>query len=66
MGTARVVVDASHCVGCGECEDACPGGCISLVDGVAAARSAGCVLCQLCVDVCPQGAVEAVREGAGE
>lgn len=50
------IVNASECVGCGACADACPQGAI-VVDDIAVIDEAKCVECGACVDECPAGAL---------
>ena len=56
--TARVVVAADACVGCGHCLQACPHGVFSFESGKAVASNAGpCSLCGRCVQVCQPQAI---------
>jgi len=59
MAAARylAVVDADACSGCGDCEDRCQVGAIS-VDADIAEVSDGCIGCGLCVTSCPSDAIE--------
>ena len=51
-------VDASKCVGCGLCVDACAYGALSLEGGRAKLVEALCKGCGTCVAACPTGALE--------
>lgn len=56
-----------QCIGCGQCANVCPNGCISLstpdsgLAGMAtpeiSARAKGCILCMACTQVCPTDAL---------
>jgi electron transfer flavoprotein alpha subunit len=46
-----LIVDCDKCIGCGVCEDNCPFGAISVVDGCAVVGDT-CTLCGTCVDEC--------------
>ena len=54
-----VVVNEEECTGCQTCEDVCPVGAISMVDGVAKIDPDTCSECLSCIDECP---VEAISE----
>ena len=49
-------VDASLCVACGNCAEACPQDAIT-VDDIAVIDPSKCVDCGVCVDECPSGAI---------
>jgi len=53
-----VTVDIDKCVGCGECEDVCSFGAISIVDDKAVIDQDTCTLCGACAEACPEGAIE--------
>ena len=55
-------IDATHCIGCGACVDACPEGDVLAVIGGTAAIVNGhkCVGHGLCADACPVGAIAIV------
>jgi len=57
-------IDIDKCIGCGECEEVCSFGAISVVDEKAKVDPETCTLCGTCVDTCPEGAleIEAVEE----
>jgi len=62
--TGAVVVDAELCIGCGDCEEACPLGMIKMVDKTAHK----CDLCggdPLCIKECPAGALSLVKGEEG-
>ena len=59
-------VDPDRCTGCGACEDRCPTGAISLVQGVATIDPSKCTQCETCFDVCPNGAIMVVTEPVAE
>ncbi|OLN27676.1 Ferredoxin [Desulfovibrio sp. DV] len=50
-------IDASICVGCGECVSVCPSGVLALSNGLARVVAARCIGCGHCQAVCPAGAV---------
>ena len=50
------VVDVDLCDSCGQCEEACPEGAISIPD-VAHVDGARCNGCALCLPACPPGAL---------
>jgi len=63
-----LIIDHEKCIGCGECEQVCTFGAISLEDGRAVSDPESCTLCGACVDACPEGAIEITGEastGAG-
>ena len=51
-------IDLDKCIGCGECEEVCSFGAISVVDEKAQVDAELCSLCGTCVDTCPEGALE--------
>ncbi len=51
-------IDKDKCTGCGECEEVCAFGAISIKDDVAEIDHDTCTLCGTCVDTCPSGALE--------
>ncbi len=55
-------VDARKCVGCGECEEWCRGGAISIQDVEGRPQSVinpeNCVGCAECILTCPEGAIK--------
>jgi electron transfer flavoprotein alpha subunit len=53
-----VTVDLEKCIGCGECEDVCTFGAISVVDEKAVVDQDTCTLCGACEEACPEGAIE--------
>ncbi len=57
-----VTVDIEKCVGCGECEDVCTFGAISIVDEKAVVDQDVCTLCGACAEACPEGAIEVKGE----
>ena len=50
-------IDASVCVGCGECVSVCPSGVLAVPNGLAEVVAEGCIGCGHCQAVCPVGAV---------
>ncbi len=58
-------VDKTRCVGCGRCEEVCPHGVLSLVDGKAAiVGRERCMECGACRMNCPVNAIQ-VSSGVG-
>jgi len=51
-------IDKDKCTGCGECEEVCAFGAISIKEDVAEVDHDSCTLCGTCVDTCPSGALE--------
>jgi formate hydrogenlyase subunit 6/NADH:ubiquinone oxidoreductase subunit I len=53
------VIDRATCTACGDCVDACPSGCLSLVEGmeVPLVDAGACVRCGRCVIACGEEAV---------
>jgi formate hydrogenlyase subunit 6/NADH:ubiquinone oxidoreductase subunit I len=52
---ARVISD--ECIGCGSCEECCPVGAISEVDGRFSINASECIDCGACEGGCPVGAI---------
>ncbi|HVP57582.1 MAG TPA: DUF362 domain-containing protein [bacterium] len=57
----RPVVNATSCVGCGDCVRGCPASAIGLDGGKAVVTYAKCVACLCCIEVCPAGAIDALK-----
>lgn len=57
---AKVTVDASTCVGCGLCEQACPDVFEVQADGVAHVKASGCSSCDVkeIAGQCPVNAIK--------
>lgn len=51
------VVDATRCIGCGVCINACPNNAVRLVDGKAVVDPGKCKAVGNCQKVCPVGAI---------
>ena len=63
----------ARCIGCGQCGDVCPNGCIQFdqtASGIGAPylrlRERACILCMLCTRACPTGALQPVPSDSGE
>jgi ferredoxin len=56
-GYVSAIADAD-CIGCGDCESACPFDAILLEDGIACILREKCMGCGVCVDVCSQEALQ--------
>lgn len=54
------VVDAEICSSCGQCEEVCPVGAISVYD-VACVDREKCTGCGSCVDACPNAAISMLK-----
>ena len=54
---AYLTVEASHCMGCGECARVCNGDAITIVANKAIIDPAKCIRCGKCVKVCPYEAI---------
>jgi uncharacterized Fe-S center protein len=50
-----VVTDG--CIGCGECEEICPGDAVKIEDGAAHVTYSKCIRCFCCHEVCPENAI---------
>jgi ferredoxin len=59
-------VEATACVGCGDCIDRCHFGALSLRDGLCAVDPARCMGCGLCAVACAFDALSLVRRPEGE
>ena len=51
-------VDKEKCVGCGACQEACPGEAIEIKDGKAVVDEDKCLSCGACEGECPQEAIK--------
>jgi ferredoxin len=58
----RAQVEASICIGCESCLDACNFQALSLVDGFASIDGVACMGCGICVDHCVEGALSLERD----
>jgi uncharacterized protein (DUF362 family)/ferredoxin len=57
--TARPVIAASRCTGCGTCVASCPPGAMATGGaGIPRIDSSRCIRCYCCQELCPAGAVE--------
>ncbi|MFA5144524.1 MAG: DUF362 domain-containing protein [Candidatus Omnitrophota bacterium] len=59
------VVYEQKCIGCGECEKACPVKAISLKNNKAFIDSLKCIGCATCIAVCPSVAIDVNWEAGG-
>jgi uncharacterized protein (DUF362 family)/Pyruvate/2-oxoacid:ferredoxin oxidoreductase delta subunit len=53
--------DPAACTGCRKCEEICPEGAISIVDGAARVDLSRCIRCYCCHELCEQDAIELER-----
>lgn len=56
IGTVRPELIEEKCIQCGECEDICPAGAISL-DPLPTVAADKCISCFCCAEGCPEGAL---------
>lgn len=56
IGTVRPLLDEEKCIQCGECEDICPAGAMSL-DPLPKVDPDKCISCFCCAEGCPEGAL---------
>lgn len=57
---ARITIDASKCVGCGDCVRVCPATIFKLEKGKAEPikeKAADCLECHACEILCPKGVI---------
>jgi uncharacterized Fe-S center protein len=59
------IVYEQKCVGCGECEKACPVNAISLKNNKAVIDGLKCIGCATCIAVCPYAAIDVNWESGG-
>ncbi|MCE5196160.1 MAG: nitroreductase family protein [Negativicutes bacterium] len=52
-----IQINSELCNGCGLCRGDCFAGCITMINGKAAAAESGCMQCGHCVALCPQQAI---------
>lgn len=57
-GSAKPIVFAENCIGCSDCEKACPEGAITVKSGKAIVDYNSCYGCDLCVAACKQSALK--------
>ncbi len=62
----RAVVDDGECLGCGDCQERCQFGALSLGGDVCQVDEARCVGCGQCTTVCPSGALTLERRPESE
>lgn len=62
----KVEIDASKCIGCGACVNACPPNALQLIEDseklVLRYFVGRCIFCWRCIDVCPVKAIKGTRE----
>lgn len=63
IGGDKAVVDATRCMGCGQCEANCRFNAVRVVDGVARVNEYACEGCGVCAYVCP--AISMQKDVAG-
>lgn len=57
------IIDASECVGCGICVDACPQGVLEVSsDTCEVVNEESCIGCGECLEECPMGAITEIAE----
>ncbi len=60
--TVGLEIDASKCVGCGKCKDACPKNLPDIIEGKASNTSSQCMRCPICIGACPMEAIRFVNK----
>jgi len=55
--TIGLEINASKCVGCGKCKEACPTALPEIIEGKARNTSSSCMRCPICIDACPMEAI---------
>ncbi len=60
--TVGLEIDASKCVGCGKCKEACPKKLPDIIEGKARNTSTQCMRCPICIGVCPMEAIRFVEK----
>ncbi|WP_042667735.1 4Fe-4S dicluster domain-containing protein [Desulfurococcus amylolyticus] len=62
----KIEINASKCIGCGACVNACPPNALQLIEDkeklVLRYFIGRCIFCWRCIDVCPTGAIKGTRE----
>lgn len=59
--TTRPRINRKKCVGCGDCERACPVNVITMKNSKAEIKLSGCIRCFCCHETCPHRAIDLVR-----
>lgn len=56
--TVSPLINAEHCIGCGECTEHCSQNALSLAEDTAVLDQDRCIGCGECILICPQAAIE--------
>ncbi len=60
IAEGKITLDDTLCTFCGECEEICPTGILSIMGEK---NNAFCTLCRYCIFSCPVAALSVIRKG---